>query len=42
MSGNVARMNQKVSTLAQAAAPMGEAACAISPFTKMFKSFMLF
>ncbi|MDD5393740.1 MAG: hypothetical protein PHE17_12040 [Thiothrix sp.] len=42
MSGNVAQMNQKVGTLAQAAAPMGEAASAVSPFTKMFKSFMPF
>lgn len=42
MSGNVAQMNQKVGTLAQAAAPMGEAASTISPFTKMFKSFMPF
>ncbi|MBU0654403.1 MAG: hypothetical protein KJ914_04625 [Gammaproteobacteria bacterium] len=42
MSGNVAQMNQKVGTLAQAAQPMGEAASAISPFTKMFKSFMPF
>lgn len=42
MSGNVAQMNQKVGTLAQAAQPMGEAASAVSPFTKMFKSFMPF
>jgi len=42
MSGNVAQMNQKVGTLAQAAAPMGEAAATVSPFMKMFKSFMPF
>lgn len=42
MSGNVAQMNQKVGTLAQAAAPMGEAASTVSPFMKMFKSFMPF
>jgi hypothetical protein len=42
MSGNVAQMNQKVGTLAQAAEPMGEAASVVSPFTKMFKSFMPF
>ncbi len=42
MSGNVAQMNQKVGTLAQAAQPMSEAASAVSPFTKMFKSFMPF
>lgn len=42
MSGNVAQMNQKVGTLAQAAEPMGQAASTVSPFMKMFKSFMPF
>jgi hypothetical protein len=42
MSGNMAQMNQNVGTLAQAAAPMGEAAATVSPFMKMFKSVMPF
>jgi uncharacterized protein YoxC len=42
MNHNVAEMNQKVGTLAKTAAPMGEAASTVSPFTKMFKSLMPF
>ena len=42
MNHNVAEMNQKVGTLAKSAAPMGEAVSAVSPITKMFKSFFPF
>ncbi|MEZ5452963.1 MAG: hypothetical protein R3E93_09165 [Thiothrix sp.] len=42
MSGNVAQMNQQVGSMAQSVRPMGEAASTVSPFMKMFKSFMPF
>ena len=42
MNHNVAEMNQKVGTLSRAAAPMGEAATAVSPFTRILKSILPF